>query len=137
MVSDLLDWQQGQPGTRVFLLEGKRMRRAQGFYDEVARELGFPDYFGRNLDALDECLTDPDVLEGKALVVLVRNADEVLSEEDAQKLDGALDTLKDAGAKWAVAVNNGQAWDRGAAPFHVILQMETENHSTLSALPSL
>ncbi|MBO0812818.1 MAG: barstar family protein, partial [Microlunatus sp.] len=31
-------------------------RDPAGFYTEIAARLGFPDYFGRNLDALWDCL---------------------------------------------------------------------------------
>lgn len=33
----------------------------EGFYAEVAAALDLPEYFGRNLDALWDCLTDLDV----------------------------------------------------------------------------
>jgi RNAse (barnase) inhibitor barstar len=33
----------------------------EGFYAEVASALDLPEYFGRNLDALWDCLTDLDV----------------------------------------------------------------------------
>jgi ribonuclease inhibitor len=42
---------------RKFTLSGKAIRNLQEFYDEIARKLPFPDYFGRNLDALWDVLT--------------------------------------------------------------------------------
>jgi len=38
-------------------LPGKAIRSMEEFYDEIARELHFPKYFGRNLDALWDVLT--------------------------------------------------------------------------------
>jgi RNAse (barnase) inhibitor barstar len=34
---------------------------ASALHDVLARTLGFPDYYGRNWDAFDECFGDPDV----------------------------------------------------------------------------
>ena len=38
-------------------LQGKAIRSLDEFYSEIARKLHFPDYFGRNLDALWDVLT--------------------------------------------------------------------------------
>jgi ribonuclease inhibitor len=38
-------------------LQGKSIRSLEEFYDEIARKLRFPDYFGQNLDALWDVLT--------------------------------------------------------------------------------
>lgn len=45
------------------LLDGKRMtskKDAHGYLKEV---FGFPDYYGENLDALHDCLTELDEME--------------------------------------------------------------------------
>jgi ribonuclease inhibitor len=39
------------------LLSGKTVRSLDVFYDEIARQLDFPDHFGRNLDALWDVLS--------------------------------------------------------------------------------
>ena len=39
------------------LLSGKTVRSLDAFYDEIARQLAFPDHFGRNLDALWDVLS--------------------------------------------------------------------------------
>jgi ribonuclease inhibitor len=43
--------------TNKVKLEGKSIRSLEDFYGEIARELHFPDSFGRNLDALWDVLT--------------------------------------------------------------------------------
>ena len=42
----------------VRVLRGRNMRSTEGFYNELAAALQFPLYFGKNWDALDECLAD-------------------------------------------------------------------------------
>jgi len=39
------------------LLSGKTVRSLNVFYDEITRQLAFPEHFGRNLDALWDVLT--------------------------------------------------------------------------------
>ena len=39
------------------LLSGKTVRSLDDFYDEIARQLAFPEHFGRNLDALWDVLS--------------------------------------------------------------------------------
>jgi ribonuclease inhibitor len=43
--------------TKKVKLPGKSIRSLDEFYGEIARKLRFPDYFGRNLDALWDVLT--------------------------------------------------------------------------------
>ncbi len=137
LTSSLNAWQQTHPEVRVFTLDGQRMRSADEFEDELTRGLSLPDYYGRNLNALSECLTDADILKGEVLVLFIRNADKILSEANPEALDGFLDVLRNAGVEWASPVNEGQAWDRGAVPFHVVIQMREAGRSALSLLPSL
>lgn len=40
------------------LIEGWQAETRSGFHDQVAAALDFPDYYGRNLDALHDCLGD-------------------------------------------------------------------------------
>jgi RNAse (barnase) inhibitor barstar len=51
---------------RVVKLDGSRIESPEEFLDAVAAALEFPDYFGRNWNALDDCLLDinePTVVE--------------------------------------------------------------------------
>lgn len=43
--------------TKKVKLAGKSIRSLDEFYDEIVKKLRFPDYFGRNLDALWDVLT--------------------------------------------------------------------------------
>ena len=68
-------------GYFIAVLDGEAAGSRAGFFTEIARELAFPDYFGRNWDAVYDCLTDLNWLpaEGYVLVfdgfgALARNA---------------------------------------------------------------
>ena len=43
--------------TKKVRLAGKSIHSLDEFYDEISKKLRFPDYFGRNLDALWDVLT--------------------------------------------------------------------------------
>jgi hypothetical protein len=45
-------------GGELFELDGELMSETAGLMAEFARGLRFPDYFGKNWDALSDCLTD-------------------------------------------------------------------------------
>lgn len=42
----------------VCILDGKMLENKEMLHDILADALGFPDWYGRNLDALYDCLTD-------------------------------------------------------------------------------
>jgi len=41
----------------MLLLDGQNMLTRESAHDELARVLSFPDYYGRNLDALWDCVS--------------------------------------------------------------------------------
>ncbi len=45
---------------KVFYIDLKDVRTKEGFHDALERELSLPDYYGRNLDALYDVLTESD-----------------------------------------------------------------------------
>lgn len=58
---------------RIFILDGNKMTERQSAYDHIQSTLLFPDYFGRNLDALEDCLSEL----GKDNIIIITNADAI------------------------------------------------------------
>ncbi len=44
--------------SKEYVLDCKNMRDRESTHTYIAEALGFPDYYGKNLDALFDCLTD-------------------------------------------------------------------------------
>ena len=72
-----------------YILDGKRMVSREETHQYLKETFGFPDYYGKNLDALHDCLTEMGEME-----VEVENAADMLAalgrygEKLLQVLDG-------------------------------------------------
>jgi hypothetical protein len=102
-------------------MRGSAMTTLDGLFDEVSSALFFPNYFGRNWDALDECLVDLSWLPAPAYVLLIDGALDVLRDEPVEQLATFLRILARAAADWAVTIELGEPWDRPAVAFHTVL----------------
>jgi len=97
----------------VARVDGDRCGTARALFTEWARALDFPEYFGHNWDALEECLGDvlyppgrPDAAE---LVLLVERAELLLAAEPPAALATLLGILDDAAAPTPSAENAAAA----------------------------
>lgn len=77
-------------------IDGTAVRTKADFYDAVAAALSFPDWFGRNLDALYDCLRDLSWLPAGEHV-LVWSAPEVFERADPDGYRAVTAVLTDAG----------------------------------------
>jgi hypothetical protein len=103
-------------GFSLHVLRGTKCRTAAALLEEFAHALKFPDYFGHNWDALEECLADLEWLPAKGYLLIVTEAERVLAQEE-EDYNTFLEVLSDAGEAWA----SGQAGSGSRRPFHVIL----------------
>jgi hypothetical protein len=106
------------------VIRGRRCASTEGLFAEVAEALEFPDYFGHNWDALEECLADLEWLAGKGYVLLFTEAEFIL-HDDEDDFATFLEVLSDAGEAWA----SGQAGlqSHRAKPFHTLLAVSERN----------
>lgn len=105
------------------VVRGAKCRTAAALFQEFARALKLPDYFGHNWDALEECLADLEWLPAKGYVLAVTEAEQVLIKEE-DDYSTFLEVLSDAGEAWAA----GQAGS-GSRPFHVILTVSHQQRA--------
>jgi RNAse (barnase) inhibitor barstar len=105
-------------------IQGKQCRTSTGLFDEFARALTFPDYFGHNWDALEECLADFEWLPAKGYILLITDAQAVLPE-DEEEYETLLEILDDAGEAWS----KGQTTDSRRAPFHALFAIAEQDKS--------
>ena len=107
----------------VRTVRGKKMRTTQSLFDEMAAALQFPYYFGGNWPAFDECLSDMEwLLPTSGIVIMIRDAVEVLADDSDEALAALVRTFAAATATYGQPIDLGEWWDRSALPFHVVLQ---------------
>jgi RNAse (barnase) inhibitor barstar len=86
-------------GYAFFHLEGRHIARKEQLLKHVAMTLDFPADFGHNWDALEECLTDLEWVDGEGYVIYYDHIDPLLSEHPDQ-FETLVEILRDAVASW-------------------------------------
>ncbi len=81
-------------------------------FEAIASALRFPDYFGHNWDALEECLRDLEWLGGETgYVLIVRNSQHTWTGHYPM-----------AGRLHATWSDVGEEWLRREKPFHLVFE---------------
>lgn len=121
-------------GFAVRILRGKRMRTFDRCLQEFAAALQFPYYFGNNFNALTECLSDLEWLNARGFVLAFEDGVEVMADEPTQDRSTLWRIVGGVASEWGVAVQQGEAWDRPAMPFHAVLHSEPQRRAELDEL---
>lgn len=113
-------------GYALTVIKGRHCKTPANLFAEFARAMKFPDYFGHNWDALEECLADLEWLPAKGYVLLITDAVSVLPNDDTE-YENLLEILSDAGETWG----NGQAETsaRRGTPFHALFAVSERDRS--------
>ncbi|MFO0705925.1 MAG: barstar family protein [Nitrospira sp.] len=114
------------PGFILRVIHGKKCGTVSGLLDEFARAMEFPDYFGHNWDAMEECLADLEWLPAKGYVLVIVDAHAVLpKDEDEEEYETLLEILSDAGEAWSTGQAGGGA---KAIAFHTLFAVSGQDH---------
>lgn len=74
------------PGRYAAYIRGTRCATDAGFLKEISAAMQFPDYFGENWNAWEECMTDLDWLSFSSITLVIDDY-EVLFEEEKEPED--------------------------------------------------
>jgi RNAse (barnase) inhibitor barstar len=77
---------------RYAFVDGNTCKRIEQCYKTLQQQLSIPDYFGYNLDALEEVLGDLDWIEEEKIKLILLNSGQLLTD-DTEKKKGFLDIL--------------------------------------------
>ncbi len=78
--------------TRYVFVDGHACKQLSACYAVLQQQLSIPDYFGNNLDALEEVLSDLDWIPEEKIKIIISNIPSLLINDIDRKND-FLDTL--------------------------------------------
>lgn len=104
-----LDWRRSEQlvkaanlrGLGVFHLDGGQMSNQAELFQEFKVKLKFPEYFGANWNALDECLADLDWLDRTGYLLVIESGESVLCDEEADIREMFYGLLEDISEEWS------------------------------------
>jgi RNAse (barnase) inhibitor barstar len=112
-----------QHGIAFFLIDGRKINNKEQFLRNSAQAMNFPDYFGANWDAFEDCLTDMSWHETDGFVVLYDNVD-TFAQNSPDQFKVALEIFRDI----------IEFWRNQEKPFFVVVRGHGEQ---LRELPSI
>jgi hypothetical protein len=113
-------------GVRLFGIDGMAVLTKRRFLAVAARAFNFPNWFGANWDAFEDCMTDLEWAPARAYVVLLENM-ERFAEHARPDFETALRVLE-ASAKF---------WSKEGIPFHVLLSGAQSKRTTPPGISTL
>lgn len=96
----------------IFEIYADNIQTENQLLKDISEAMLFPDYFGNNWDALEECLRDMEWIPAKGYVLLVHNADQLWKNQP--RLAGSLIET------WLFCV---ERWKGDSTPFHLVFGM--------------
>lgn len=89
------------PAYYIGEIDGSKSTSMKDFHEQIGQALQFPDYSGKNLDALDEMLNDLEWIENSQVIVYISNsADWLTKEKDDQRILTILDIFDASAEDW-------------------------------------
>jgi len=96
-------------GMKIFTLDSSGVRNKKSFLSQISIAMEFPEYFGNNWDALEECLRDLTWAPASGYVLIIRNA-QLLWQHHTELAGKLVESWLFAAAEWS-KVNT---------PFHLL-----------------
>lgn len=82
-------------------VDASKVTTLREFYETMAEVFEFPDYFGFNLDSLDEMMNDLSWIENEKILIYFTNSDKFLEKErNESKILTLLDLLDATCEEW-------------------------------------
>jgi RNAse (barnase) inhibitor barstar len=83
----------------IAAIDGKRCRDIESFLVEIGHAFSFPEYYGRNMNALNDCLNDLDWIDKDSYVLIINHFESFISESEEDKND-VINFLNEIAQEW-------------------------------------
>lgn len=113
----------------VKMIKGENCTKIKDVFREFCIGFKFPNYFGNNWNAFDECINDLDWLEADGYAIIISDIDMVLLN-DNENFESLVTILSNAAREWA----NGRGYDdfpTQPKPFNIIMQCNTDKETVM------
>jgi RNAse (barnase) inhibitor barstar len=125
----------GNETTFIGEIDGTKATNISKFLNEISIAFRFPDYFGHNYNALNECLNDLDWIDVPNYALFIKNYSLFLIDEDHQTKLDTLKLFQNACIEWANVPNfDGEDEFRKRADFKIYIEKCAEIVNDLKAL---
>lgn len=84
---------------QLFYIDGREISSKTTFLSKIAEAMKLPDYFGKNWDALDECITDLEWCPAQGYI-LVYDRPDIFAKADPEQWQIAQEILNSAVKYW-------------------------------------
>lgn len=117
--------------TVVKQVEGSKCTTLDELFTEFASAFEFPDYFGNNWAAFDECLNDLDWLSSESYLLLISNIDQVSMTSDST-FKTLVEMLVRSVSEWTEG-RNYDSYPTPPTPFHIVFQCSIEKENEVKS----
>jgi ribonuclease inhibitor len=91
---------------KKIFLEGSLINSQEDLHGQIAAALEFPSYYGKNLDALWDCLSDYTIsLQGQSVDIIIKNSDHVKKMIGADYLEKVIACFSEARDEWDAKIS--------------------------------
>jgi RNAse (barnase) inhibitor barstar len=106
--------------TFITAIDGNQCKTVKLFVKEIGRAFSFPDYYGENLDALNDCINDLDWIPKDNYVLIINNFESFIIDNGKDKED-IVNLFNEVSEQWRLGSKaEGQDETRKSSIFKVI-----------------
>lgn len=114
------------------LIDGEKCKEIKGLFEEFKTKLKFPEYFGENWAAFDDCLNDLDWLGHKKIILFFNDFDKILSGNE-EEFKVFVDILISTMHEW-ISGRDYDSFPTPPTPFHLVINCKDENEENLEEM---
>lgn len=114
--------------TFLAIIDGNRIDNLCELFEAFVEAFKFPDYFGKNWAAFDECINDLDWLNVSSYILVLKDID--IKFNDEQNINTLLRILCNSANEWSMG-RNYDSYPTPPTPFHIIFVVPVGNGSKI------